>query len=324
MAAGAPEGDAVYRQPEWSRRLTESTLYREDVFPLDHAAPWGSWYDPAAGRWGYACCRSTDRGSTCAAAAAAKAAAQAAKEAAVKEALDRGEAPPRSPSHPSDSSTDEETRAARADEERPLDWSSPPPEMLPAEQVEGGKPAAYIQHFLRYVLGQWRMRLERDGLAGFTELEKAAFKDTLSETEMAVTPLMCRLRNGTNLNRGEDRYKSRSRETRTSMEGKYVKEQDVLGSMMVIATAAHERDYQKAHAKYMQLTFGNKMWNLTHVAHVAACTMKGAREYRRNRDSLNTYDMDPVSQRYMHATKKILHFCQCIRPNSDQSKNFVM
>eukprot|EP00971_Amphidinium_carterae_P021656 427252-Amphidinium_carterae.1 len=24
------------------------------------------------------------------------------------------------------------------------------------------------------------------------------------------------------------------------------------------------------------MTFGNKMWNLTHVAHVAACTMKGA------------------------------------------------
>ena len=28
---------------------------------------------------------------------------------------------------------------------------------------------------------------------------------------------------------------------------------------------------------------GNKTWNNTFVAHVAACTMKGAREYRRNR-----------------------------------------
>ena len=27
---------------------------------------------------------------------------------------------------------------------------------------------------------------------------------------------------------------------------------------------------------------GNKTWNNTFVAHVAACTMKGAREYRRN------------------------------------------
>merc|ERR1712093_708220 len=103
--------------------------------------------------------------------------------------------------------------------------------------------------------------------------------------------------------------------------GKFVKEKSVLLQLHTMASGAADREYVKAHEAYMHLTFGNKMWNLTHVAHVAACTMKGAREYRRNRDSLNTYDSDPVSQKYMHAMRKIVQFCGTIRPNSDQSKN---
>merc|ERR1719160_1200970 len=108
------------------------------------------------------------------------------------------------------------------------------------------------------------------------------------------------------------------------MEGKFVQERSVLSSLDEIATFASKREYAQANGIYMKMAFGNKMWNLTHVAHVAACTMKGAREYRRNRDSLNTYDMDPVSQKYMHALKKLVHFAQIIQPNTDQSKNVVI
>merc|ERR1712150_28558 len=157
-------------------------------------------------------------------------------------------------------------------------------------------------------------------MGGFGDIERAAFLSSLPDTEKAITPLIRRLRSGVSLNRGEDRDTRTSRETRTSMEGKYVREKNVLDAFDEMVTAATDRDYARAHAVYMKLTMGNKMWNLTHVAHVAACTMKGAREYRRNRDSLNTYDMDPVSQRYMWAVKKIVHFAQCICPNSDQSK----
>merc|ERR1719161_3493723 len=103
------------------------------------------------------------------------------------------------------------------------------------------------------------------------------------------------------------------------MEGKYVKEQNVLKSLDQITSFASEKEYAQSNAVYMKMTFGNKMWNLTHVSHVAACTMKGAREYRRNRDSLNTYDMDPVSQKYMWAMKKVVHFLQCIRPNKEDN-----
>eukprot|EP00913_Durusdinium_trenchii_P012392 g11633.t1 len=58
----------------------------------------------------------------------------------------------------------------------------------------------------------------------------------------------------------------------------------------------------RAEAGYMKLTLGNKTWNNTFVAHVAACTMKG--------DNYNTYDMDPDSQKYMHALLKLVHRSQ--------------
>lgn len=146
----------------------------------------------------------------------------------------------------------------------------------------------------------------------------------MPEVEKAITPLIWRMRSGKTLERGEGKWKHKCRETRTGMDGKHVKEQSVLQSLDQMASFASEREYAKSNTTYTRLTFGNKMWNLTFVAHVSACTMKGAREYRRNRDSLNTYDADPVSQKYMHAMKKIIQFAQVKDPSEDMSKNVVM
>merc|ERR1711862_549889 len=102
------------------------------------------------------------------------------------------------------------------------------------------------------------------------------------------------------------------------------KEASVLEQLERMAVCGAEREYKEAHAAYMKLTLGNKMWNLTHTSFVSANSGSGAREYRRNRDSLNTYDMDPVAQKYMQGMRKIVHFAQRIRPNDDQSKNVVI
>merc|ERR1712086_970965 len=140
-----------------------------------------------------------------------------------------------------------------------------------------------------------------------------------------ITPLIRRIRKGSSLQRGEEKNKKfKSRETRTSMEGKHVKELSVMESLDKMSSFASVKNYRKAHEIYMKLTLGNKMWNNTLVQHVSACTMKGAREYRRNRDNLNTYDMDPVSQKYMHGIRKLVHFTQVIRKCEDHSKNVVL
>jgi hypothetical protein len=297
-----------------SAHLIESTLYKEDVFVRKHKAVWGSCYDTATKRWGYACCREFVRDRECT----------------VKEEPAPPAPPKPTPRFEGDVSSDDLSPESEQEkkENDPLDWSNPPTDLLP---VGAAKPAARIEHFVRYVIGAWQRELDA-GAGGFSDppfgyLEREAFKqrDALPETKKAITPLIRRLQNGKTLDRGEEKFKGVSRETRTSMEGKYVKEKPVLQSFDTMVTSAVARDFKLAHETYMKMTFGNKMWNLTHVAHVAACTMKGAREYRRNRDSLNTYDMDPVSQKYMWALKKLVHFLQCIRPNKeDNSLNVPM
>jgi len=47
-------------------RAKAKSKYPEDVFVNNHAAVWGSWYDPSSGTWGYACCQSTLHISYCA------------------------------------------------------------------------------------------------------------------------------------------------------------------------------------------------------------------------------------------------------------------
>mmetsp|Transcript_20212 Transcript_20212/g.56018 ORF Transcript_20212/g.56018 Transcript_20212/m.56018 type:complete len:365 (+) Transcript_20212:51-1145(+) len=342
----ADSGEATIAQTVGSK------LWKDDVFVSGHTAVWGSWYDSVAKRWGYACCHGMQRDQECAAAikvpqneeeqtvpseprttSSLKAkqsdlpAVASFDVATLSNAtfanFDTVAVPGNGSSAEEDSETSEETLRERA-EDTPLDWNNPPAELLPSSQV--GQPAAYVEHFVRFFLGIWQREFE-NGFNGIGPTEQAMFTDSLPDTKKAITPLIWRLRKGETLERGEKKSvltKSKSRETRTSMEGKYVKEKSVLDSLFKMASFSFERDYAKAHETYMQLTFGNKMWNSTHVAHVAACTMKGAREYRRNRDTLNTYDMDPVSQKYMHAMKKIVNFAQCMRPSSDQSKNVVL
>mmetsp|Transcript_10637 Transcript_10637/g.24194 ORF Transcript_10637/g.24194 Transcript_10637/m.24194 type:complete len:312 (+) Transcript_10637:80-1015(+) len=301
------------------QHLLESTLWKEGLLHADHTAVWGSFYDPTSKRWGYACCKATKKDIACPKAAASK---QQREEQKKEERQARPEAQSSSDAPDDDESpTDSEQEK---DEFLPWDWKNPPAELLPKDKVHGGK-RAHIQHFILYILGAWRGALEKDStLSSFSDIERAAFKDSLPETEKAITPLLWRLKKGKNLNRGEARQKHRCRETRTSMEGKHVEEKDVLSQLDQMVSSAAAQEYGQAHETYMTMTFGNKMWNLTHVAHVAACTMKGAREYRRNRDSLNTYDMDPVSQKYMWAMKKIIHYAQVINPNTDQARNVVL
>jgi len=299
------------------RRLTESTLWKEDVLTLDHSAPWGSFYDEKAKRWGYVCCRSIDRLKVCTV---------------PKEQPEAGTAwagkAPSSEEYSADS--DEERRAKK----RPLDWSNPPEELLDRSKFckkagDAVNRSAYIEHFVRWGVGVWAKQIEQ-GFSGFDDMAKQKFATSLPEAKDSLTPLIKRLKHGESLQKGEEKtgkkgeFGARSRETRTSMEGKFLGEADVKTQFEEMISMAYERKYVKAHKAYMLMTLGNKTWNNTFVQHVAACTMKGAREYRRNRDNLNSYDLDPVSQKYMHAMRKLIHLTQVLRPSDDQSNNVVL
>lgn len=330
MEDDKPEGDAEVEEEdeEETRRLEESTLWKEDVFLHGHDSVWGSWYEPEAKRWGYSCCKSCQRDQPCPEAAARPAKASWPKEAPKEPGSDSG--------IEKDSETDSDENKS---EMHPWAWKDFPTELqqpptlkertvldkdwsLQDTYLLKNSKANYVIHFMLYTIGAWRKHQET-GFQGFDALQKDQFKSS-ADAEKALGPLMWRLKRKENLDRGEKKKdgKVASRETRTSMESKHVQEMGVLDALFRMASYAAEKDYFEANAIYMKLAFGNKMWNLTFIAHVAACTMKGAREYRRNRDSLNTYDNDPVSQKYMHGFKKIVHLLQTMAPNEDTRKNF--
>lgn len=320
-------------EPVVEHHFLPSTLYTENVFNKNHTSVWGSWFDKDSKRWGYSCCHETNRGCSCTIAekkAAEKAAVIEEKRRAAAEAAKAAVLAGRPPepvnrdvgeasASENDSSTDDEIRWRRVNK---IKWDDPPGQLKPRDEVPDA--TEFLVHFVRYFIGAWE-REEATGYSGFTDIQLQKFKanKALESVKTHVSPLLVRINKGESLDHAEKKLQT-FRETRKGMEGKMISEQAVVEQLDNMLSAAAEKDYAKANAVYVRMTLGNKLWNSTFVTHVAACTMKGAREYRRNRDSMNTYDMDPVSMKYMHALLKLVHFAQVRRPNDDQSKNLVL
>lgn len=304
--------------------MTESTLWKENVYILDHTCIWGSFYKAEDKSWGFACCQSTDKNSPCPVAAEARAANEEKVEKPDKvEAEDDEEM--------SSDSTDDPGKAVSARRRQQQfqelqQWNNPPKEFLPIDSEELQTPSKRIEHFIRYWLGQWQHH-EQNGFVGFTKDDVLKFKDQTNSdaAKKAVLPLIRLLARGEKLERGERDWSTlgaKRRAIRAGCEGKYQKEKNVMVQLDDMVTNGWKRNYKAAHKVYMDMTLGHKTWNSTFVQHVAACTNKGCREYRRNRDALNTYDVDETAQRYMQFLRKIIHFKQCIEPNDDESFNF--
>lgn len=297
-AMEAPEAEpaAAAEAAPSGKRLLESTLYKEDVCIGEHTTVWGSFYDPETKRWGYKCCKIMEKQGKCMA-----------------------EKPPEPDPNSSDLDNSPDSADFGPDGVEIIDWANPPAELLPRDKFKAA--TAWVEHYVRYYVGEWQ-RKAADGYAGFPDLAVTTLRPLLKPSMEALEILIRRLHDPKELDRSEKTVR-RGRETRAGMEGKVQQERSVLAQIDDITSNSQSLDYLAARAGYMKLTLGNKTWNNTFVAHVAACTMKGAREYRRNRDNFNTYDMDPDSQKYMHALLKLVQLAQCLKPNPDQSKNCV-
>lgn len=280
------------------RRLVDSSLWKENVYLLGHNSVWGSWYDLQARRWGYACCRSFDRHGSC-------------------QSIEPSGAAPSGPlssdNENSDvSDTDEEKEARRRAEERPIDWSGAPAELLPRASLEdaasnnGGQPgSAFLAHFLYFAVGAWRQLLEKGaggqgGPDGGPEgASPSLFEDAqaLQEAEAALAPLVRQLE-------------------------KNALDPTVLQQLDRMVSLAAEREYADAGKAYMDMVLGNKKWNNTLASYGGTGgTNKGARIYITKQDVPNEYDLNPVAQKYIQCIRKLVYVTQCVRPNSDSSKH---
>lgn len=90
-------------------RAVARSKYPEDVYVNNHTGVWGSWYDPASGEWGYACCHSIVHLSYCTG-EAGKEAAQASSARALLASSASAPAPER-PAAPAETTDDRKKKA---------------------------------------------------------------------------------------------------------------------------------------------------------------------------------------------------------------------
>jgi len=269
---------------EVQRHLVSSELYMEDRYDGDHEAVWGSFFDRERGLWGYACCLATQRHQSC-------------KKA--KDAQERAKAKQQLGSEDDSDESDEDS--AEGTKEKPIDWSTPPLELLAPSEVQGGRSEAYVEHFIRFVVGAWRRQLESgsticDASLSAAELEPFRSTNALQQAESSLAPLV------EQLGRGDV-------------------DSHVYSFLNKMITLAASREYAEAGRVYMELALGHKKWNNVYSNFQAMNTNKGARMKIIEQSDLTKYDSDPVAQRYIQSVRKLVQFAQIIRPNADLAKH---
>lgn len=251
------------------RYLVSSELVKEDLLEADHKAVWGSFYDRETRRWGYSCCRGTNKGQPCIAAAAAAAAEQSEEQSAASQ---------RKSSRRDDSSDSAESRRMARLRERDvqaIDWSGAPSELLPPGDVAGA--AALIEHVVRYTVGAWQRELGKaaaNGRAPQNPLGVAAEvsqnAELLKQTRDALTTLLQQLSRGK-------------------------VESSLVAQLRDMLRCAASREYAAANQVYIELTVGNKRWQNV-VAGAQGLHNKGAKITLIPQSKLNAFDSDPAAK----------------------------
>lgn len=336
-----------------NRRLLESALYREDVLDNGHACVWGSWYDTASKRWGFACCRGLERGASCSGPLGAASASSKTKR-----------QPAYSRSGSAIEGADDASLFGRISELPPRDAFK--------------EPQIYIVHWIRAVLGEWTAQL-REGKAPVVGNPRFGSFSLQEEAEKAVRPLLRILEAASSefwkgesvdvWSVGNNKWMKDGKvvdvlaaETlisgsRTAADGnmlpkgsilvcfsggearKWVvpsqfdsmlrKSQPVelaqeainkLDRMVVLAAA---RDYHAANQTYIELTVGHGRWHEDlSVKGLTGCNKAPRGGFKVKKDQQSFLETEEAKE-YMFCMKRLLAFLQLVCPNEDVSKHFT-
>lgn len=225
------------------------------------------------------------------------------------------------------------------------DWSNCPESLLPYTTFGEEPNLAFVEHFVRFMIGQWREALQNGSSfttnANVTQAETASFQseDVLKESEVALAPLLREIRE----NKGETvtdagdkdgmvqvAFNNGTSWGKTMVKASEAYCQDNITRhkcnkhIIKMCTLAAEKDYAEANKVYMKLALGNKKWNQTHATFGVFQQNKGARCFKTIQDRPNTYDTDPIAQKYIWAVRKLVHLAQHLRPNEDLSKHMTV
>lgn len=180
-----------------------------------------------------------------------------------------------------------------------MDWGNAPAAFLPATEFEG--PAAFVEHFVRWAIGEWSRNLQEEGsagshcFAGTPDAKSFASPESLQQAKAMLAPLLEQLHHGS-------------------------VSKDVLDRLNKMVLQAECREYAAASQTYLALTMGKKLWN-NGLATFTSQQQHGGSVKMKTYDPLTLYDSDPVAQKYMQGLRRIISFTQVVRPNADASKH---
>lgn len=306
------------------RHLTSSTLYREDALEAGHATVWGSFYDREIGRWGYACCRLVERHQTCTREGGSHPGAAAGSES-------------------EKTSEDSEDDAGRGP--APVRWRNleTPPEEFQAREAFRD-PERFVGHFIRFAIHRWSISIQGDRqLSGDSVLEhqdemvRRMFRseEALHQTQDALAPLVQRCEDEALIKVWRRREKeeaeqsakaaaeSSGRKMRNSSTGRgddTAPEMSLMQRLEHMAMHAHERDYASANKHYLELTLGKKKWHNAYHGGEGKSN-KGFKLHTVSMSAPNAFDVDETVNNYIRAFRRVLLFCQMIRPNENVAKH---
>mmetsp|Transcript_112027 Transcript_112027/g.215722 ORF Transcript_112027/g.215722 Transcript_112027/m.215722 type:complete len:316 (-) Transcript_112027:95-1042(-) len=180
-----------------------------------------------------------------------------------------------------------------------VDWSNAPAAFLPAVEFQGA--AAFVDHFVRWAVGEWNRKLQEEGsagshcFAGSPDAKSFASPESLQQEKARLAPLLEQLHHGS-VNK------------------------EVLEQLNKMVLQAESREYAAASQTYLALTMGKKLWNNGHASFTSQ-QQHGGSVKMMTFDPLTIYDSDPVAQKYLQGLRRLISFTQVVRPNADASKH---
>mmetsp|Transcript_53278 Transcript_53278/g.161277 ORF Transcript_53278/g.161277 Transcript_53278/m.161277 type:complete len:195 (+) Transcript_53278:2-586(+) len=193
-------------------------------------------------------------------------------------------------------------------------------------------------------MGQWFRAIDGTRPAGEgkevehqDEMVRRVFRsaEAMHQTEDALAPLLQRCEDEVVMKEWRRREKeeaeestrvaaqlrgSKMRNSNTGRSDDTTPEMTLMARLELMARHAYERDYAEANKHYIELTLGKKKWHNAYHGGEGKSN-KGFKLHTVSMSAPNAFDMDETVNNYIRAFRRVLLFCQMIRPNENVAKH---
>ncbi|CAE8613123.1 unnamed protein product [Polarella glacialis] len=337
MAAAIGKQDQEVAGVVEDRPFAQSALYQENRLQHGHSQVWGSWFDNSQQRWGYGCCRSVERAERCALAGDASAEVHPtadAVDAVSTESLE--ELPPRSSFSEPEIFVVRWVRAVLHEWRQRLEDQSGTALALgkrfaSAAQLEEAERAIapLIQLLEANSASFWRGEAVHIWSVGHKRwMTEAKVSQVVKANAVngdsrhpAGSVLVAFAQDEDSERKGRKWVTPPHFETLLRKAHKADLSQEAIDKLARISELALEREYSAANQAYIELTVGSGKWHGSlSVKGMTGCAKAPRGGFQVKRDQVSFLETEEAVA-YMFCLKRLVAFCQLLRPNTDVSKH---